>query len=178
PVVGALIAPRPLIMLSGQRDGIFPPDGYHAVFQRTKRIYDLYPGANPDRVREVDDNVEHSDPPLFLREARQWMQRWLKGNAASLPLETNMPPKAPAEELACLSKLPSDATNYKIQHQFSGPITLKKVGTRPAWDRRRTELKSQLKEKVFRWFPTDRVAFDTRVSKSGGSWAIRYGYAT
>jgi len=178
PIVAALIAPRPLLILSGQRDSIFPPDGYHAVFQRGKKIYDLYASGDSDRIREVDDDVEHSDPPLFLREARQWMQRFLKSDAASLPLETNSSPKEPAEELACLSKLPADATNYKIQHQFTAPITLKKVGTRPAWERRRTELKSQLKEKVFRWFPNERVAFDTKVSKSSGSWAIRYGYAT
>src|SRR5919108_3583652 len=29
PVVAALIAPRPLLILSGRRDSIFPPDGYH-----------------------------------------------------------------------------------------------------------------------------------------------------
>src|SRR4029453_10702109 len=148
PVVGALIAPRPLIMLSGQRDGIFPPDGYHAVFQRTKRIYDLYPGANPDRIREVDDNVEHSDPPLFLREARQWMQRWLKNDATPLPLETNNPPKATAQKLACLTQLPADASNYKIQNQFTAPVTLKKPASRAAWEKRRAELKAQLKENV------------------------------
>jgi dienelactone hydrolase len=44
PVVGALIAPRPLIILSGQEDTLFPPDGYHAAYQRTKRVYDLYAG--------------------------------------------------------------------------------------------------------------------------------------
>jgi cephalosporin-C deacetylase-like acetyl esterase len=42
PMVGALIAPRPLIILSGQKDTILPPDGYDAAFQRAKRVYDLY----------------------------------------------------------------------------------------------------------------------------------------
>ena len=99
PVVGALIAPRPLLIISGQKDTIFPPDGYHEVFQRTKRVYDLYAGAASERIREVDDNVGHSDPPLFLREARQWMQRWLKGDPAALRQETNSPPKETAEDL-------------------------------------------------------------------------------
>src|SRR5437667_1474910 len=62
PIVGALIAPRPLLILSGQKDSIFPPDGYHEAFHRAKKVYDLYAGAGPDRIREVDDNVEHSDP--------------------------------------------------------------------------------------------------------------------
>jgi cephalosporin-C deacetylase-like acetyl esterase len=178
PVVAALIAPRPLLILSGQKDSIFPPDGYHAVFQRGKKVYDLYAGGDSDRIREVDDNVEHSDPPLFLREARQWMQRWLKGDASSLPLETNAPPKEPAQELACLTKLPADAANYRIQDQFTASITPKKVGSAGQWQRRRAELKSQLKDKVFRWFPDERVPFETKVSKNSGSWAIRYGYAS
>src|SRR4026208_2505573 len=41
PMVGALIAPRPRSILSGQKDTIFPPDGYPAVFQRAKKVYDL-----------------------------------------------------------------------------------------------------------------------------------------
>jgi cephalosporin-C deacetylase-like acetyl esterase len=177
PIVAALIAPRPLLILSGQKDGIFPPDGYHPVFQRGKKVYDLYASADSDRIREVDDNVEHSDPPLFLREARQWMQRWLKGDATPLPLETNNAPKIPAEDLACLAKIPADTINFKVQNQFTGVVSLKKPASRSAWEQRCAQLTSQLKEKVFRWFPTEKVPFDTKVSKSGGSWAVRYGYA-
>jgi len=177
PIVGALIAPRPLLILSGQKDTIFPPDGYHEVFQRAKKVYDLYAGASSDRIREVDDNVAHSDPPLFLREARQWMQRWLKGDATPLPEETNSPPKESAETLACLLQLPADAINYKVQHQFTTPVALKRPTSQTAWKRRRAELMAQLKDKVFRWFPTERIPFETKVSRNTGSWAVRYGYA-
>ena len=117
-MVGALIAPRPLLIISGQKDSIFPPDGYHEVFQRSKKIYDLYAAANSDRIREVDDNVGHSDPPLFLREARQWMHRWLKDESTPLPEETNSPPKETAEDLACLSQ----ASRRRHQLQDSKPI--------------------------------------------------------
>jgi len=177
PIVGALIAPRPLLILSGQKDSIFPPDGYHEAFHRAKKVYDLYAGAGPDRIREVDDNVEHSDPPLFLREARQWMQRWLKGDATPLPEETNSPPKETAEDLACLAKLPADCTNYKIQNQFNAQAPLRNPASRTGWERRRADLMTQLKEKVFRWFPAQKIPFETKTSKSTGSWAVRYGYA-
>jgi len=176
PVVGALIAPRPLLILSGQRDSIFPPDGYHEVYERAKRIYQLYTGVNADRIREVDDNVEHSDPPLFLREARQWMQRWLKGDATPLPEETNSPPKETAKDLACLARLPADAINYKIQNQFTAPVILTKPGSQATWGRRRVELMAELKDKVFRWFPTGPITFETKVSKNTGGWMVRYGY--
>lgn len=174
PIVGALIAPRPLLMISGQKDTIFPPDGYHGVFQTSKKIYDLYTGGSSDRIREVDDNVGHSDPPLFLREARQWMTRWLKGDAAPLPLETNRPPQETAQDLACLTNIPADAINFRIQNQLTIPASLKKPASRSAWDRRRAELLVQLQDKVFRWFPTNPIPFETKVSRSTGGWAARY----
>ena len=86
-VVAALIAPRPLLLCSGQRDADFPPDGYHEVFRRAKQIYDLYRGSlsSSDRIREVDEAVGHTDSPLFRRETRQWMNRWLKGQTGPAP---------------------------------------------------------------------------------------------
>jgi len=36
---------------------------------------------------------------------------------------------------------------------------------------------SQLKSNVFPWFPSEKIPFETKVSKSGGGWHVRYGYA-
>jgi hypothetical protein len=179
PVVAALIAPRPLLILSGRRDSIFPPDGYHEVFQRAKRIYDLHSraAAGPDRIREVDDDVEHSDPPLFLREARQWMTQWLKNDSSPLPLETNSPPKETAEDLACLTRIPSDTINFRVHNQFVATAPVKKPSSRSEWGKRRAEVRSQLHERVFRWFPTNPVPFETAKLGSSGGWHVRYGYA-
>ena len=176
PVVAALIAPRPLLILSGQRDADFPPDGYHEVFRRGKRVYDFYAGGDgkSERIREVDADVGHSDPPLFLREARQWMQRWLKDDATPLPLETNSPPRETAEALACLAKIPDDAVNFRIQNEFAPQASLKTPPSRAAWQQRRAEVISRLKDKVFGWFPTEPVAFETRVSGNTGGWHARY----
>ena len=174
PIVGALIAPRPLLMLSGQKDTIFPPDGYHAVFQQTKKVFDLYGGAGSDRIREVDDNVPHSDPPLFLREARQWMRRWLEDNPSPLPEETNQPPKEAAADLACLPRLPADAINYTIQNQFTATTSLNTPGSRGAMERRRAGLLAGLKTKVFRWFPQERITFETKVSASSAGYMAKY----
>jgi cephalosporin-C deacetylase-like acetyl esterase len=161
PIVGALIAPRPLLIISGQKDSIFPPDGYHEVYGRAKKIYDLYAGASSDRIREVDDDVGHSDPPHFLRAAREWMQRWLKNDPAPLSEDTNTPSQETAESLACLEKLPADATNYKIQNQFTAR-------------ERKGALLPALKEKVFHWFPTNQIPFDTKVSRNTGGYMGKY----
>jgi hypothetical protein len=54
---------------------------------------------------------------------------------------------------------------------------LKKPSWRNTWKTRHTELEAQLKSKVFGWFPTEKIPFETKVSKSTGGWHVRYGYA-
>lgn len=175
PVVGALIAPRPLLILSGQRDTIFPPDGYHAAYQRAKKVYDFYAGGASDRVREVDENVPHSDSPLLLAEARQWMQRWLKNDSSPLPPATQPAPAAEKpEDLACLTAPPPDAINDRIQDQFIRTRRAPPRSSAAAWPARRTELLAQMKAKVFGWFPRQPIPFATQVARQAGGWATRY----
>jgi dienelactone hydrolase len=165
PVVGALIAPRPLIILSGQKDAIFPPDGYHAAFQRMKRVYDLYAGGSSDRIREVDEAVPHSDSPLLLQESRQWMQRWLKRD--SIPVAWEEKPALPAErpdDLACLTAQPRDAINDRIHDQFVRLPRIELPRSRDAWEIRRGQLLAELRAKVFGWFPQEPVPFETKLT--------------
>jgi len=177
PTVGALIAPRPLLIISGQQDRIFPPDGYHAAFQKIKNVYDLYQTDKDTltRIREVDENVEHRSTPLMRREARLWMNRWLKGITqplASEPIPTEK--LMQADELACLTQLPADAINYRIQDAFIPVAKLKSYSTRTAWEKRSQAIKRELSEKTFRWFPKADIPFTSRVSQNNGGWLDRY----
>lgn len=175
PLVGALIAPRPLIILSGQKDTIFPPDGYHAVFQRAKKVYDLYAGGSSDRIREVDEAVPHSDSPLLLAEARQWMARWLKNDPTPVPLEDKPALLAEQpEDLACLAAPPPDAINDRIHDQFIALPSRAPPRSRAAWEKRRGEVLAGLREKVFGWFPKETAPFATQVMRSGSGWSTRY----
>jgi len=175
PIVGALIAPRPLLFFSGRQDPDFPPDGYHEVYRKVKRVYDLYPGGGPARISEVDDDVGHSDPPLFRRQTREWMNRWLRNDAAPLPEEPDAAASSePAEALACLAGPPRDAINYHVHDLFTSPVRLRPPGTAVEQAQRREDLLAQLREKVFRWFPRERIPFETTVSPNDGGWAARY----
>jgi dienelactone hydrolase len=174
PVVGALIAPRPLLMISGRKDLDFPPDGYHEVFQRSKRIFDFYALGNSDRVRELEDDVGHSDTPQFQRAAREWMRKWLQRNPGTLNSQTNPPVLEESERLACLTELPADAINYKIHDLFNRPAVMKRPSSRHDWKRRRTALLTELNEKVFRWFPEEKIPFETKVLGNTGGWTGRY----
>jgi hypothetical protein len=103
------------------------------------------------------------------------MNRWLKGD--NTPLDIEAIPKdqrETAEDLACLAKLPADARNYEIQDRF---IPVARAGTWTTlqdWKGRRQELMNELRDKVFRWFPRDKISFETQVSRDRGGWAARY----
>ncbi len=177
PVVGALIAPRPLMICSGRKDIDFPPDGYHEVYRRVRRIYALYgrSEAAPERIEEVDDDVGHTDAPLFLNQARHWMNRWLKGSADPVASTSTAVFQAErAEDLACLSALPVDAINYRIHDLFIPMAARKTPTTLPEWEQRRHKIVRALKQEVFRWFPTAKIPFETRAGGGDGGWAARY----
>ncbi|MGE3308345.1 MAG: alpha/beta hydrolase [Limisphaerales bacterium] len=184
PVVAALIAPRPLLICSGRKDGDFPPDGYHEVYRRAKRVYDLYGeavdaskrGTERERIREVDDDVGHTDAPLFRQAARQWMNRWLRGDTTPVPMEPN--PVEPREEpatLACLRSPPPGAANYRIHDEFVPVAPAPDVSLTPEeWRVRRGDLLRRLDDMAFRWFPREAIPFQTRVGRDSGGWAARY----
>src|SRR5438093_3315351 len=175
PIVGALIAPRPLLFFSGRRDPDFPPDGYHAVYGKVKSVYDLYAGGSSPQIREVDDDVGHSDPPRFRRETREWMNRWLRNDATPVAEEPDVEAGAePAETLACLSGPPRDAINYHVHDLFTSPVRLTAPANAVGPALRRKDLIAQLREKVFRWFPRESLPFETTVSLNDGGWAARY----
>jgi hypothetical protein len=175
-VVAALIAPRPLLFCSGQLDADFPPDGHKEVFRRAKRIYDLYSERkSSERIKEVNEAVGHTDSRLFRREARQWLNLWLKNDRSSFNSETNRDQKpSTAEELACLEKLPRDAINYRIDELFLPGVRPVSYNTLEEWGKRKAELLAELSDKTFRWFPTNKIPFDTRISRNLGGWASRY----
>jgi hypothetical protein len=175
PVVGALIAPRPLIILSGRKDSIFPPDGYHDVFQRVKRVYDLYANGDSDRIREVDEDVPHSDSPLLLAEARQWMQHWLQNDRTPVPLEEKPDHfEERPEDLAVLSTPPTDAINDRIHDRFVALPRDIAIESNDAWQKRRGELMTGLREKILGWFPKETVPFETQFTEGKGGWSGQY----
>ena len=171
PVVAALVAPRPLLITSGRPAKIFPPDGYHEVYRRARRIYELL-GA-PERIRELDDDVGHSDPPQFLNASREWMNRWFKGDLAPVT-DTNSPAPENPDALAVLNTIPGDAANFRVHREFTRPVTLSIPDSPETWERRQAELPALLRDRVFRWFPAGNLPFETHRIGGPAGWAGRY----
>ena len=142
PVVGALIAPRPLIICSGRKDGDFPPDGYHEVYRRSKRIFDLHDGKDSERIKEVDDDVGHSDIPSSSRRRGGGMFAW-SGTRRPSTSSCRRSSRARRRRNPVLDALPADVVN-------TGSRTTRRP-SEPPGDRKGD------RHKVFRWFPREKI---------------------
>jgi len=71
----AMIAPRPLLLLAATRDNCFPFDGAKEVYERVKRIYELY-GANEKLAFEYAD-APHSFTDEFRIATLRWFSMWM-----------------------------------------------------------------------------------------------------
>ena len=174
PEVLALVAPRPLLILGGRKDPIFPPSGFREAYRRTKRIYDLLataPDAAP-RIRLVESDEGHSDPPRFLDETRRWMCRWL-GVSVGGGVAKPSPVPEPPESLRCFDVVPISNLNDHVQDVWIPPPRREAPATRDAWAARRTQLMGVLRSRVLGWFPAEEIPFRTRRRMGSGGYAGR-----
>jgi dienelactone hydrolase len=151
--VAALVAPRPLMLGNSDRDDIFPMPGIRRLSQKVERIYDLYGAGNKFLVYETlgkhEDTVE-----LRMGEYR-WMNRWLKGDDASITDEKF--DRFQPQELKVLDKVPEGQRNTTIQESFIRPATIELPTSADVikswWPGEKATLQAALNEKVFRGWP-------------------------
>src|SRR5690606_12523173 len=77
PVVGALIAPRPLQIVNASKDGAFPPAGYHKVSELLRPVYSWY--GSDEKISDFELATGHQDLPPYRKAANEWLVRWLTG---------------------------------------------------------------------------------------------------
>ncbi|SFH93397.1 alpha/beta hydrolase family protein [Planctomicrobium piriforme] len=114
PLLAALVAPRPLLIVNTDSDSIFPLDGVVDVFTRTRRIYDLL-GAGKD-IGLVIGPGGHQDTQALQNAAFSWFNKYLKNDSAPITLVAEKMFK-PAE-LKVFDKLPEDERVTTVQEWF------------------------------------------------------------
>ena len=172
PAVAALIAPRPLRILNAMRDEMFPPAGYHDVYQRARAVYEIS-GAS-GKVEERDDDAPHGDGVPLRKYAREWIMRWL-GGVLPAPDDAESKPED-AGSLTVLTERPPNAINDSIHETFIRPHQLQPWTNLAEWKNRRAALMAELKDKVFRAFPKTKAPFAVWKEKGTG-WTSRYAEA-
>lgn len=182
PDVLALVAPRPLLILGGRKDPIFPPSGFRAAYRQAREVYDLYPQSHSDgpRIQLVESGAGHTDPPHFLEATRRWMARWL-GMAERISddafTEASPPPEAPTA-LRCLERPPARALNYSVHDAWIRPSRPAVPASRQAWTDRASVVREALRTRVFGWVPGTPPPFAPRKLIGSGGFAgtlARYG---
>ena len=147
---GALIAPRPLYMMHGRRDVLFPVKGYEEFEQRVGALYASY--GHPERFKNFVVDTGHQDSDLLRGEAIQWFDRWLaKIPPRELVLDYT---DEPGPNLAVFDgSPPPGAQNYRIHETF--------IPRRPLADLR----------DLFRAFPSHPPAPSPQLSPAvSGGW--------
>src|SRR5262249_60192363 len=82
PMVAALCAPRALMLGNSDVDDIFPVPGYRRLYDKARRVYDLY-GASEKFVL-LETKGPHKDTPELRRGALAWLNRWLRNETGEV----------------------------------------------------------------------------------------------
>src|SRR5439155_18923724 len=133
-----------------------PPSGYQQVSRDLRPLYDLY-GAQ-DKFSDYEHEAHHEDILPFRKEADEWINRWLKKDLGSF--NEGEIQREEGSELAVLRATPANAINDNIQNVFIRTAKLHEWKTLAEWKRRRSQLLTSLKEKVFRAMPAGTVPFE------------------
>ena len=150
---GALIAPRPLHMMHGKQDVLFPIPGYEEFEAKVGQLYRDYGAAAHFKNTVVDTGHKDSD---FLREqALRWFDRYLmKVPERSIDLQVE---KEKPENLSVFAgKPPAEALNFRVHELLTASPPRRKYTTVEAWQSRKLELTDRLRKSVFRsWLKTN-----------------------
>jgi cephalosporin-C deacetylase-like acetyl esterase len=160
--IAGLVAPRPMLFVNSDQDGIFPMDANERVINRLERVYSLY-GAG-DRVDSLVSVGGHA----YRQDIRQGVYRFINTHLKGDPRvvtdsEVDIvseggdpgPYPIPPESLQVFptdADLPADQLNTKIDEQFvpTRRPTPPVPGQHAEWKR---ALLAQLRQTVFRYFP-------------------------
>lgn len=155
PLLTALIAPRPLLILNTDDDRIFPLDGVVEVFNKTRSVYDAM-GAKEQLGLALYQGGHKDTQPLRVP-AFHWFDRHLKGNSIDAELiDASAPKEFEPEELKVLSEVPGNERNTFIDDYFTRrvPRTLKVPESADDWSAERGLILNRLKSRCFRGWPT------------------------
>lgn len=169
--VGALIAPRALKIVNASKDGAFPPAGYRKLFEMLQPVYSWH-GAQ-ERLAEFEMPTGHSDLPPYRKAANEWLVRWLTGKQVTFDETERDIELAEPQQLRVLKAQPANARNEGIHRDFIASHAITRPGSLQEWQRRKSQILADLREKVFGAFPKQKVSFDVWKGPER-VWTTRY----
>ncbi|MEW5977705.1 MAG: alpha/beta hydrolase [Acidobacteriota bacterium] len=154
---GALIAPRPLHMMHGKQDTLFPVPGYQEFEEIVGQLYRDYGAA--DRFQNTVVDTGHQDSDFLREQAVRWFDRYLM-KTAERPIDLKVEKEDPANLAVFGGNPPASALNFQVHERWTTHFEKPNVSTPERWQARRTELMKRLRQIVFRAFPDKRGDLD------------------
>jgi dienelactone hydrolase len=152
PMLAALSAPRPLLLVNTDTDAHFPLSGVMQTYGLVKRIYDLYQASTNFGL--VIGPGPHADTQNLQVPVFRWFNHYLK-QQDPLINEAAVKIFSPSQ-LKVFDKIPGDQINTAIESGFvpmaSPPIV---PSTADAWRKLRDQWMNDLREKCFAGWPAN-----------------------
>ncbi|MBN1672264.1 MAG: acetylxylan esterase [Kiritimatiellae bacterium] len=178
---GALIAPRPLMVASADRDGIFSIASIRETYERVKRIYELYGAGGACQL--VATPGPHSYHEISRTRIFSFFMKHL--------MDKDVPPESVGDigELleteetlnVWVNGIPADEQTSTIDETFVPLAEAPAVKSKKDVATRRKALVAALRDKTFGHFPQTRCPLDmeTQIEWRGGetTWA-RIGFTS
>jgi len=150
PMVGALIAPRALLISGGDKDDLFPVEGVVRLHAGIRKIYRLYDADRKIGLHFVEG--PHRDTQPLRIHAFSWFNRHLKHKDPLI--ETAARSFFEPQQLKVFDELPKNEINTRISETFTPKAEIAAVPESAAkWRAQRDEWIETLREKCFRGWP-------------------------
>ena len=140
--VAALVAPRPLLILNTDDDGIFPLDGVNRLFTKVRRIYELH--GKKSSLGLVITPGGHGDSQELRVPAFNWFNKHLKGKSVLIDKPATKLFKP--QQLKVFGNAPKDERTTTIHDTFSRIATDDPKARDP-------EIMADLRSKTFGGWP-------------------------
>lgn len=164
--VGALIAPRALMIASSERDSIFHIASIREVYRQLKRLYVRLKGGN--QLRLVTWPGEHAYRPEGRKEIFSWFVKHLQGKDVGPDKVGDIDDSKVKEESLNTLRVfvdgaPVNSITPKIQDHFITLPAAPKITTKNDWETERHHVITQLRMKTFGHFPVKPPPLDVKV---------------
>lgn len=173
PDIGALIAPRPLLVAAGTEDALWRPYAFRDACHRIKHQYAAL-GVG-ERMELVEDLTPHGYTPKLRKAIFEWFNRHLKGDET--PVEDDVTDFVEPEENLWVfgGKLPENDAMKRIDtllvKQGEGVLPTDEA----QWRAHQAQATRRLREVSFRCIPADPTPRLFEYRSDGASGAITYG---
>lgn len=163
--IGALIAPRPLLIASANRDGLYSIESVREVYFYTKHIYELY--GQQDNIVLVETPGGHSYHKTSRTRIFSFFLEHLMGKIVPPSqvgdIDESESAMLSGDELKVyVDGPPEDDRTKTIQETFVKVAAPPEISTMPQLQAHREEVLQFLKQKTFGAFPKHPVPLDMR----------------